>query len=117
MEIIRGNIFLDKELTSKGEEDFETLFTSTDVLIEKIFTHGEIPVPGNWYDQDKDEWVLLLQGKATIEFTGNELIKLNKGDYLFIPAHVKHRILITSKKPNCIWLAIHGNHKNARPKK
>ncbi|RLD61847.1 MAG: cupin [Bacteroidetes bacterium] len=113
MEIIRGNIFIDNGIKNEGEESFETLFTSENALIEKIITYGKIATPGNWYDQDKDEWVLLIQGEATLEFTNNQLIKLKKGDYLFIPAHVKHRLLITSKKPNCIWLAIHGKHKNA----
>ena len=117
MKIIRGNIFVAQELISKGEEGFETLFTSEDVKIEKIFTHGKITVPGNWYDQENDEWVILLQGSATLEFSGNELIKLNKGDYLFIPSHTKHRLLTTSKKPNCIWLAVHGNQKNIQGKK
>ena len=36
-------------------------------------------------------------------------IKLTAGDYLFIPAHQKHRVEYTSSRPPCIWLAVHGN--------
>ena len=111
MKIERGNIFEIKEKKTKGEESFETLLESDKVLMEKITTHGELKSPGKWYDQKKDEWVMLIQGKATLEFAHNHNIELNKGDYLMIPAFVKHRIIKTSKSPDCIWLALHGKIK------
>ena len=36
----------------------------------------------------------------------HNLITLKKGDYLNIPAHVKHRVERTSEKEETIWLAI-----------
>ncbi len=111
MEITRENIYDFKEIKSEGEESFETLLELENVLIEKIITHGELRSPGKWYDQEKDEWVMLVQGKATIEFPENEHIELRKGDYLLIPAHVKHRVSKTSNNPDCIWLALHGKLK------
>jgi len=108
MEISRGNIFELEEIKSDGEESFETLLESENLLMEKIITHGKLKSPGKWYDQKKDEWVMLIQGKATLEFPEDEHIELIKGDYLMIPANVKHRVLKTSKKPDCIWLALHG---------
>jgi cupin 2 domain-containing protein len=47
-----------------------------------------------------------LQGNARIEFLNSETISLKNGDYLFIPAHKKHRVMYTSAEPLCIWLAV-----------
>lgn len=62
--------------------------------------------PGEWYDQERDEWVILLRGTAELRARDNR-IELNQGDYLYIPAHQKHRVEYTSSDPACIWLAIH----------
>jgi cupin 2 domain-containing protein len=108
MEITRRNIFeLDESLTD-GEESFETLLESGNVLLEKITTYGKLKSPGKWYDQDRDEWVMLLQGNATIEFVPDDTLELQKGDFILIPAHKKHRVTKTSHNPDCIWLALHG---------
>ena len=64
-------------------------------------------MPGDWYDQNTDEWVLLLQGETKLEFEDNEIKEMKAGDYIFIPAHKKHRIKHSSIEPKCIWLAIH----------
>jgi cupin 2 domain-containing protein len=37
----------------------------------------------------------------------NEEIELNKGDYIYIPHKLKHRVTYTSTNPVCVWLAIH----------
>ncbi len=39
---------------------------------------------GFWYDQDEDEWVVVLRGTATLEFAGGEQVELKAGDYLTI---------------------------------
>lgn len=77
--------------------------------IERIVSQGQTTPENEWYDQESDEWVLLLQGVATIEFINNRLIDLTSGDYILIKAHEKHRVSYTSIEPVCIWLAIHGN--------
>ena len=88
-------------------ELFETLLTQENILIERIISQGQITPPGEWYDQTKNEWVILLQGEAELSYEDNSRIKLTKGDYLYIPAHQKHRVEYTSTEPICIWLAIH----------
>ena len=88
-------------------ELFETLLTQENILIERIISQGQITPPGEWYDQTKNEWVILLQGEAELSYEDNSCIKLTKGDYLYIPAHQKHRVEYTSTEPICIWLAIH----------
>jgi hypothetical protein len=42
--------------------------------------------------------VLLLTGSALLEIAG-ETITLTSGDYLFIPAHTRHRVLQTIPGP------------------
>jgi cupin 2 domain-containing protein len=53
--------------------------------------------------------VILLQGEAVLSYEDSSQIELKAGDYLFIPAHQKHRVEYTSVLPPCIWLAVHGD--------
>jgi len=102
------NIFELPEKINTQEELFEALVKTPDILIERIISAGQVSPPGFWYDQEKDEWVVLLQGNAVIEYDNGEKNELFSGDYLFIPSHQRHRIAYTSADPACIWLAIHG---------
>lgn len=89
-------------------EIFEAIASSPDVLIERIISTGQTTPMGQWYDQDRDEWVILLQGEAEITYSDGSRIKLTSGDYVMIPAHQQHRVDYTSSEPPCIWLAVHG---------
>ncbi|MGQ4650252.1 cupin domain-containing protein [Lyngbya aestuarii] len=92
-----------------NEELFESLASSTNLLIERIISTGQTTPTGEWYDQKRDEWVILLQGEAKIAYLDNPAVTLKAGDYLLIRAHQKHRVEYTSSEPPCIWLAVHGN--------
>jgi cupin 2 domain-containing protein len=100
------NIF---QLSDKlpNQEIFEKIISNDKILIERIISTGQITPPNEWYDQEKDEWVILLQGEAKLSYFDGSIITLKSGDYLFIQAHQKHRVEYTSTKPPCIWLAIH----------
>lgn len=89
-----------------GEEVFEPLFRNEKVLIERIISTGQSSPPGFWYEQEKDEWVLLLQGEAVISYQNGHSVILQAGHYLFLPAGLAHRVEKTSQDPPCIWLAI-----------
>ncbi len=102
------NIF-DLPSSLPNKELFESLVSADNILIERIISTGQTTPPGEWYDQDRDEWVILLQGSASLAYANGTDIKLTTGDYLFIPAHQKHRVEYTSSEPPCIWLAVHGN--------
>ncbi len=93
------------------QELFETLVCADNILIERIISTGQTTPTGEWYDQEQDEWVILLQGEASLAYADGLQIKLTAGDYLLIPAHQKHRVEYTSSKPPCIWLAVHANLK------
>jgi len=101
-----GNILkLPAEIPKK--ELFEKLAQEKDVLIERIVSYGHKTPDDYWYNQEKDEWVILFQGEAVILFEDETEINLKSGDYLLIPKHKKHRVKKTSSP--CIWLAVHGN--------
>jgi len=86
-------------------EFFEDLIKTNNFRLERIVSFGNKTPEGEWYDQDKDEWVSLIQGKATIVFDKNKSITLFAGDHITIPAHQKHRVDYTSQ--DAIWLTIH----------
>ncbi|TXK92904.1 phosphoribosylaminoimidazole carboxylase [Methylococcaceae bacterium HT4] len=90
------------------EELFTTLLQDENLKIERIVSRDHVSPADEWYDQDREEWVLLVQGEAVLEFAGQpKLIKLQTGDYLHIPAHCKHRVNWTHPDKDSIWLAIH----------
>jgi cupin 2 domain-containing protein len=107
----KHNFFAPGENSHSRSEIFETLVRTPDLFIEKIVSNGQSTPSGEWYDQEQDEWVILLSGTATLIFEKNGILEMNSGDYLLIPAHCRHRVEQTSEEPNCIWLAInyHGH--------
>lgn len=90
------------------EEFFEILTQTPTLRIERIISTGQTTPPGEWYDQPTAEWVVLLQGNAILTYEDQSQITLSPGDYLWIPAHCKHRVDYTSSNPPCLWLAIHA---------
>ena len=89
-------------------EKFEQIAFGNNIQIERIISTGQTTTSGQWYDQELDEWVILLQGEAELAYADNTRIKLKAGNYLLIPAHTKHRVEYTSIEPPCIWLAVYG---------
>lgn len=98
------NIFSDCS-DAAMEEEFLELFANRAVRIERIVSPSRRSPSGFWYDQDEDEWVMVLRGGATLEFDSGEIVAMNQGDYLLIPAHMRHRVAETEAET--IWLAVH----------
>jgi cupin 2 domain-containing protein len=86
-----------------GKELFSTLFEQEGILIERIVSCGETT---DWYDQEVDEWLVLIEGEAVLEYENRGQQKLTRGDTLYLPARQKHRVIFTSTKPPCVWLAV-----------
>ncbi len=99
-----SNIFDNIPSTSK-KEIFNTLFQNRDIKIERIVSYGQTSAVDFWYDQEENEFVLLFEGKAEIEFE-DKIVTLKSGDYLLIPKHKKHRVSYTALEQTTIWLAI-----------
>jgi len=92
--------------TRLDEELFEDLASGTHVRIERIVSDGHQSPPGFWYDQDENEWVMVLRGSARLRFEGSDdPVVLESGDSLVIPAHARHRVEWTAQLT--IWLAVH----------
>lgn len=87
------------------EELVEILLATDNLRIERIVSQAHASPEGFWYDQDQHEWVVLLQGAATLRFE-EEVIKLEPGDHVNIPAHKRHRVEWTSAEKPTIWLAV-----------
>ena len=100
------NIFTNVK-ESLAEEEFLKLISTAHVAIERIVSTGHQSADGFWYDQDDNEWVLVLSGRGVIEDENGREIELNRGDYLNIPAHHKHRVKETSPTEPTVWLAVH----------
>ncbi len=101
------NIYLQKNKSSKSEI-IEEIISTKSFKIEKISSFGH-PTPNNkWYNQDKNEWVLLLKGHAILKFKKDDYkINLNEGDYILIKKHLEHRVEYTSD--DALWLCFHYN--------
>ena len=88
-------------------EEFETIHKSNSIEIERIVSQGHTSPESGWYDQEKSEWVMVLQGSAIIEFENKEEVELKPGDYINIMAHRKHKVTWTDPQVKTVWLAIH----------
>jgi cupin 2 domain-containing protein len=78
------------------------------VLIERIVSTGQSTPPGEWLQQERDEWVALLRGEAELAYEDGTHVALGAGDVVLIPAGTRHRVERTSTEPPCVWLAVHA---------
>jgi cupin 2 domain-containing protein len=99
------NIFSNTPNTKK--EFFEFLVKNNTVTIERIISKGHKSPESGWYDQEKNEWVVVLKGKAVLSFEDQTSIQLNEGDFINIPSHQKHKVAWTDPDNETIWLAVH----------
>lgn len=84
-----------------NSETFGKLFQNRSCRIEAI--RSSLADPGELYDQEEDEWVMLIKGEAMLEIEGIKY-PLRSGDYCFIPKHTRHRVLSTSE--DALWLGV-----------
>jgi cupin 2 domain-containing protein len=89
-----------------NKEVVESIITSKSIRIERIISKGQISAKEFWYEQEENEWVILLSGSAKLLFENGELVELNPGDYLNIPANKKHRVEWTIPDEETIWLTV-----------
>ncbi|MFH1673752.1 MAG: cupin domain-containing protein [Pseudomonadota bacterium] len=102
-----SNIYSDipKELP---DELLEEIIQSSSFKLERIISKGHSTPKEKWYDQGKDEWVILLKGSAGLLIEGeNEIVYLKPGDYIHLPAHLRHRVEWTAPGEETVWLALH----------
>lgn len=98
------NIF-EQIIVDKNEERFFEIFKNEKIKIEKIVSNGQISPENFWYEQEQNEFVLVLEGYAILEFENRE-VELKKGDCLNIKAMEKHRVKFTSLDEPTVWFAV-----------
>jgi len=89
------------------DELFETLVKTDSVHVQRIVSKGHTTAKNDWYDQQTNEFVLLLKGAARLEFSDGRLVTMGPGDWLQIPARKKHRVAWTDEAVETVWLAVH----------
>ncbi len=103
--MLKKNFFeLDK--VSLEKEYVEEIHRNDSFKVERIISNGHSSGKDFWYDQETNEFVLLLSGEAKIQFE-DETIELSPGDYITIPAHKRHRVEYTSSIDKTFWMTIH----------
>ena len=90
------------------DEIVDVLVRTPQIRLERIVSTGHRTPPGEWYDQDTNEWVTVLRGSAGLRFADeDEVIVLRPGDWVDIAAHRRHRVEWTDTTVPTVWLALH----------
>jgi cupin 2 domain-containing protein len=90
------------------DEVADILVEGRDLCIERIVSTGQATPEGQWYNQETDEFVLVVAGAARLRIEGEDRDReLAQGDWLLLPAHRRHRVAWTLSDPPTIWLAVH----------
>lgn len=85
----KKNIYSDipKELK---EELFEDIIKKDGLKIERIVSYGHITDEFQWYEQENDEWVILLKGEAILSFENGGDLALHVEFGTFIAMFLKN---------------------------
>ena len=103
-----GNLAGDLPNRPLPDEVVDPLVECQGLRIERIVSVGQTTPEGQWYDQDTDEWVLVIAGAARLRIEGEATDReLGEGDWILLPAHCRHRVTWTRAEPPTVWLAIH----------
>ncbi len=89
-------------ISPQSGETFTTLLEHKNIKINRIVSSDNLE--DTEYIQEEDEWLVLLEGEATLLLNDEEK-KLTKGDTLFISAKTVHRVL--NIQTGTVWLTVH----------
>jgi cupin 2 domain-containing protein len=91
-----------------AQELVEVLLETPTFRLERIVSMGHVTPPGEWYDQETVEWVLVVSGRARLRFENEATaVTMGPGDFVVIPAHRRHRVEWTAPEEPTVWLALH----------
>jgi cupin 2 domain-containing protein len=101
-----SNLFANLPVETK-DEVFTELLSRPGARIERIVSNGQSTPVDTPFNQDHDEWVLMLRGSASLWVEGDGEHDLHPGDHILIPARRTHRVTRTAKDEPTVWLAVH----------
>ena len=102
-----GNLFADIR-PAQADEAATTLAERPGAVVERIVSTGQASPEGFWYDQNWTEWVVVLAGEAGLSIEGEAGPRtLRPGDWLELPAGLRHRVDWTASHRPTVWLAVH----------
>jgi cupin 2 domain-containing protein len=93
--------------THLPDELVEVLVQTDRLRLERIVSLGHATPAGQWLDQRRDEWVVLVRGNARVTFEGEAPIEMRSGDHLMIRAGRRHRVEWTDPSDVTVWLALY----------
>lgn len=97
--------FFDNVPLGASEEEIKIIAEKKGMVIERIVSHGH--TSSDWYDQEETEFCCVLRGAADLLCEGDpNTSRMNPGDWVIIPAHVKHKVTWTSEIEPTIWIAV-----------
>ena len=99
------NLFTDLP-SAIPDELTDVLASSNSIRIERVVSTSHSSPEGFWYDQDENEWVVVLKGEGKLAFKNAESVHLKPGDHVLIPAHQRHRVEWTTPEVPTVWLAV-----------
>ncbi len=92
----------------KSREHFEALLETGAFRLERIVSYGQATPAGQWLAQEREEWVVLLSGRAGLRFEDEAAPReMRPGDCLLIAAKRRHRVEWTEAAGPTVWLAFH----------
>lgn len=96
-----------------AEERFDVLLESPSFRLERIVSTAHATPEGEWLNQARDEWVVLLAGSAAVRFADDASERaMRPGDFLYIAAQRPHRVERTDAERATVWLALHYDATN-----
>ena len=102
-----NNNLLAGDIPESGKERCQILLERDGFRLLLLHSCQASSPPGYWYDQSEAEWVCLLQGSARLKFEDENVERvLNRGDWLMIEPHRRHRLVTTDGGAGTIWLAL-----------
>ena len=110
---VLSNLFDDLPVRLPTER-IDVLVSAPGIRVERIVSTGQVTAPGEWLEQDSDEWVVVLRGRARLRIESQATpLDLQPGHHVLLRAHVRHRVEWTDDVGPTVWLAVHyraGNH-------